>query len=1014
MRCPRCGKPIPGDASRCNHCGAGFATTTSVATGVVAIDTTGLPPGATFGPSTGATGATGDDAPTGAANDSAVTDIPGGGGGVEHDGPLKIGQSFSPRYHIIKLLGAGGMGAVYQAWDAELGVAVALKVIKTDARRKAGASEAEKRFKQELLLARQVTHKNVVRIHDLGEIDGIKFITMPYVKGQDLSTVLRRELKLPVRRALRLARQMAAGMQAAHDAGVVHRDLKPANIMISKPDDTPAAKGAKADESGEQALIMDFGISASSSEDLSGIIIGTLEYMAPEQAAGKDLDARADIYAFGLILYECLLGLRLTAAALTPAARVEAMKYRCAEGVVALRTVDRTIPEPLEAIIMKCLERDPANRYATTADLVKALDDLDEDGNRLPIVRRLTKPMMAAAAVTVAGLLAGTYYTAKWLSAPVKPHDPVAVVIADLKNTTGDTTFDHLLEPIMRRDLERAGFISAYDRGGVIRTFGVKPATFDEAAAREVAAKQGLGVVVSGSIDKQGSGYGVSVKAVQTVTGAVVASVQGNASGKDDVVGVAEKQVAAVRKALGDRTSESAQIFAKTSVSATSLDVIKYYAAAQEAASNNKFDEARDNALKAVQLDPKFGVGYLLLSSYSRNLGKMDDSTKYANEALRYLDSMTERERFSTRGFLFRLKGDYPQCVKEYGEMVSRFTADVVAHNQRALCLSKLRDLKGAGDEMRPVVQLLPKRNTFRDNLALYANYAGDFPTGEKEARTITEPDPYASLALAFSQLGQNQIPYAIETLQGMPSISRLGATFSASGLGDVASLQGRFSEGVQILEAGAGADLTAKNPDRAAAKYAAAAYARLQQGKNAEAIAEAEKALANSKAITIKFLAARVLAEAGSTDRARALGAELSGELLAEPQAYGKIVEGDIALKGGKPRDAVKAFTEANKLFDTWIGHFDLGRGALEAGELLQADSEFDICLKRRGEALSLFLDEEQTYAFFAPVYYYQARTREAMKTANFTDGYREYLGLRGKSTEDPLVPDVKRRAGI
>src|SRR5258708_7060385 len=195
MICPRCGRPIPGDSSRCVHCGAGFAQT-SVATGVVAIATTGLPPGATFGPTTGGA--------TAGASESAATDVAGGGGApVDHDGPLRIGQSFSPRYHNIKLLGAGGMGAVYQAWDAELGVAVALKVIRAEARRRAGASEAEKRFKQELLLARQGTHKHVVRIHDLGAIDGIKFITMPYIQGQDLATLLRHDLKLTVARTMR-------------------------------------------------------------------------------------------------------------------------------------------------------------------------------------------------------------------------------------------------------------------------------------------------------------------------------------------------------------------------------------------------------------------------------------------------------------------------------------------------------------------------------------------------------------------------------------------------------------------------------------------------------------------------------------------------------------------------------------------------------------------------------------------------------------------------------------------
>jgi tRNA A-37 threonylcarbamoyl transferase component Bud32 len=162
------------------------------------------------------------------------------------DGPLEVGQSFGPRYHIIRMLGVGGMGAVYQAWDAELGVAVAIKVIRPEVMADpAMGAEVSRRFKQELLLARQVTHKNVVRIHDLGDIDGIKYITMSYVEGTDLSTIIKRDGKRSVPDLLHIARAVISGLVAAHAAGVVHRDLKPANIMIGK--------------DGE-ALIMDFGI----------------------------------------------------------------------------------------------------------------------------------------------------------------------------------------------------------------------------------------------------------------------------------------------------------------------------------------------------------------------------------------------------------------------------------------------------------------------------------------------------------------------------------------------------------------------------------------------------------------------------------------------------------------------------------------------------------------------------------------------------------------------------------
>jgi serine/threonine protein kinase len=225
------------------------------------------------------------------------------------------------------VLGVGGMGAVYQAWDAELSVAVALKVIRTDSRRRSASSDAEKRFKQELLLARQVTHKNVVRIHDLGEISGIKYITMPFIEGDDLAKILKRAGKLPVDRALRIARQVAGGLEAAHDAGVVHRDLKPANVMINADD---------------LALIMDFGISASSDEAAGGGIVGTFEYMAPEQGTGAPVDGRADIYAFGLILFEMLTGPR-DVTATTAQDRMNAMKRRAIVGLPPVRSLDETI-----------------------------------------------------------------------------------------------------------------------------------------------------------------------------------------------------------------------------------------------------------------------------------------------------------------------------------------------------------------------------------------------------------------------------------------------------------------------------------------------------------------------------------------------------------------------------------------------------------------------------------------------------------------------------------------------
>jgi tetratricopeptide (TPR) repeat protein len=152
---------------------------------------------------------------------------------------------------------------------------------------------------------------------------------------------------------------------------------------------------------------------------------------------------------------------------------------------------------------------------------------------------------------------------------------------------------------------------------------------------------------------------------------------------------------------------------------------------------------------------------------------------------------------------------------------------------------------------------------------------------------------------------------------------------------------------------------------------------------------------------------------EADQLGKASPLIAGLASEIQTEPQAHAKILEGDVFLKNGDPRQAIKVLTEANGLLDTWIGHFDLGRAYLDAGMFAQADSEFDRCIKRRGEALALFIDEEPTYGYLPPVYYYQGRAREGLKTEGFSESYREYLDIRGQSKEDPLLPDARRRAG-
>jgi eukaryotic-like serine/threonine-protein kinase len=842
---------------------------------------------------------------------------------------------------------------------------------------------------------------------------------MPYVDGADLSTVLRHEGKLSPTRTLRIARSIVAGLVEAHKAEVVHRDLKPANIMIDGED---------------QALIMDFGIARSTGRPMSGpmpgnttivsnlrraveapdatilgAVVGTVEYMAPEQAKGQNVDQRADIYALGLILYDMLVG---GSRGQRAGNAVEELQARMEHAPPAVKSLIPEVPDAIDKLVSRCLEPDPAKRYQTTQELAAELETLDENGEPIPIKR--TVGMRVLAAVMTLGLvaLAGTWWFARGPAVPVQ-HEPVSVVIADFQNLSNDPTFDGTLEPIVKIALESAGFISAYDRAGIRRSLGVRPPEkLDEHAAQEIAVKQGVGVVLSGSVNRQGAGYAVSIKATQAVTGNIITNATNRASNKDQVLGAATKLANTVRKDLGDDTSDDAQRFAMDTLSATSVEAVRDYAAGQVAISNSKFEVARQSFSKAVERDPKFGMGWTALAMASFNLDKLQDTQKYVREALRHLDTMTERERYRTRGLSYLATSDYQQCVKEYGDLVKKYAADASAGNNLALCLSRLRRNSEATEQMRQVVKILPNRVLYHENLALYADYAGDFEAGEREARALKEPSMFGLLALVFAQLGQGQLPQATETYQQMGKIDAQGASYMASGLGDMAVYEGRFSDAARILEPAAAADVTAKDPDRAATKFATLAYAHLSRQQKGPAIAAADKALANSTVAKIRFLAARIFVEADQSAKARTLAAGLASELQPEPQAYAKIIEGATALKNGHAREAIKPLTEANALLDTWIGRFELGRAYFEAGAFTQADSEFDRCIKRRGEALSLFLDEEPTYGYLPPVYYYQGRVREKLETAGFAESYRAYLNIRGKSSEDPLLTEVRKRA--
>jgi tetratricopeptide (TPR) repeat protein/predicted Ser/Thr protein kinase len=1007
MNCPRCGTENPAGAPKCSRCGISLAIGTDAETfaGIVAapIAVAGSAPARAPEPVSPSM------ADMVTAGPWAVASTPGAGGEID----------FGPRYKIQKLLGEGGMGAVYKAYDTELDRTVALKLIRPGLAMDANVSQ---RFKQELLLASKISHKNILRIHDLGDANGVKFISMAYVEGQDLHQLLTAQGKLPIERALNLTKQLCAALDAAHSEGVVHRDFKPQNILLDK---------------NEQAYITDFGLAKSLEADAglsrSGEFLGTPRYMAPEQVEGRGIDHRVDIYALGLIMYEMLTGDVPFHADST----IQLMYKRVNETPNNPKTLNPDLPDWLARVVMKCLERDPDKRYQNASDVLSdvqnSLAPVGSKSGSTSIaftVRRVELEMPAAKmgvwiAIAIVVIAAAITFGVPSFrhkvlggESHVAASKPISVLVADFENHTGDPVFDGTLEPMMNVALEGAKFINAYNRGSARKMAESLPhgsSKLDEQSARLVALSQGIPAIITGDISRRGDHYELTAIAIDAATGNELAKADVRADNKDDVLSVVPKLAAPIRQALGDNTPESVQLEKEAGAfTSSNLEAVHDYAVGMDEQFAGDFQHAYKSFENAVKLDPNFARAYAGMAGLSWTTGKMSDAEKNMNAAMQHVDRMTDRERYRMRAAYFMMTNNWQKCVEEFTTLVTNYPADNIAYPNLAGCYMGMRNAPKAVEAARKAVELSPKGVAQRYYLSFYSSYGGDFQTGEQAARAGLQINPaseMANLALAESQIGQGHPDQADATYATLGKISPLGASIADAGRADLAAYEGRYSDAIAILQKGAAADLAAKNPENAAEKLATVARLELLGGRKSEALAAADKAIATNAGGKIRFLVAETLLDAGEGAKAQKLVSGFASALQAEPQAYSKIVEGRADILRGAMPEGIKALTEANKTLNTWIGHFELGRAYLQAGAFVEAGAEFDECIRRRGEALEILMDNYPTYEYFPLVYYYQGRVREGLKSSGSVDSYRQYLAIRGQSNEDPLVADARRR---
>jgi eukaryotic-like serine/threonine-protein kinase len=708
MPCPRCGSDTATTGGVCLRCG------TSVMTGVltppVPIDATfaSVPPGA------------GDDLTRATEQTSTIRRAPGG---KPNFGPLEPGTAFSGRYHVIRLLGMGGMGAVYQAWDEELGEAVAIKVIRPEITDDPSmARDIERRFKRELVTARQVTHRNVVRIHDLGDIDGIKYITMPYINGADLATILRRDGRLPVRQALAIARQIVAGLRAAHEAGVVHRDLKPANIMIDGDDN---------------AVIMDFGIARSISgagATVAGAVVGTLEYMAPEQAMAQPVDHRADIYSFGLILYDMLAGRRDASRA--ESAVAELMK-RITQPLPAIRTREAGVPEAIDAIITQCLAPEPAHRFQTTASLVAAFEALDADGHalagRAPTTQPLTQPFpltsprvtvptppvakpsvrwvwLGGGAAALAAIIGAGVFFMNRPTAP-SPADtaatstkPLSLAILPFRNQTGVSNLDGLgptLAEMIRTEVGQSARLRlvASDRiFQTLRDLRIGPETeLDASGLNRLADFTSADKVVSGQFARIGEQIRIEARVYDKQRGEPVV-LAASAAGENDVVQAAQQLARSIRENLSLAPSAVRELQASPfKPSSQSVPALRLYTEGLEYSRKGEHSQAATRFQDATKTDPNFALAFSRLGQTLSTLGRDTDADTASRQAMTLSQSLPAEEKDLIAATHATIIKDVDKAIEAYGRLVHARPADAQLHFE----LARLYESKGTFDRAR-------------------------------------------------------------------------------------------------------------------------------------------------------------------------------------------------------------------------------------------------------------------------------------------------------------------------